>query len=266
MGLFSSGKSAAKREAAKAESSEYDKYFAEAINSVRPKEVKLETNTDRYNSNVREYNTRLDEITRQYKGEAITDKVAAATNEVKSAQAAREAAKPKPRQTGIAGIMQGDQGIDPKANRGGIAGIGQSGGINTNNDNGGIGGFLAKQNEEYADSAELAGKTAKFGALNGGYRGLGNQKAAYDDLKDLTGRLNQSAKDDGVEEQIGVENSVGHQNVKLGRKKALGATSGRGSTILTGGVKGRTTGAAPVAKSKPVAKPIGVTPVVKGKK
>ena len=245
MGLFSSGKSAAKRAAKKAESAQYDQYFAEAINSTRPKEVKLETNTSRYNAVVKEYNTRLDEITRQYKGEAITDKIGAITTQYRSEQAAKEAAKPKVNQGGLAGISAGG---DFKQQSGGI-----TGGIR----NIGPGGAKTRAPEPQGLQAivgsavkdlELNGKTAKYQALNQGYKGVQNQRAAYDDLGEITKRLNQAAVDDGVEAQIGVENSPGHQVVKEARKKARSGATGRQGTILTGGTGLGGTPTAPQAK------------------
>lgn len=248
---FASGKSAAKRDAKKAESAEYDKFFAEAINGTRPKEVKLETNTDRYNATVKEYNSRVDEIARQYKGESITDKIGTITSELKTKQAATAAAAPKPVQQGLSGFANAGKGTisspaNPQAQGlGGFANKGKGVVSPANPQATGLGNLY--NNQARNDAGEITKATAKFGALNGGYRGIGNQKAAFDDLQEINGRLNKAAKDDGVEEQIGVENSIGHQNVKASRKKARSATLGRGGTILTGGQnKARPGGATPV--------------------
>lgn len=258
---FSSGKSAAKRAAKKAEAAYYNEYFqsakqrgkVEAIDSIDVDGIK--TVPTRYNEAVSKYNKRLEDLDRQMRGEALTERI--------------DAEKTTLRNKTIADIQASDA---KNKNRNSILGGGGIGGNNNNQGINGIGNLnnigpggqkVDRNSAEYRADQQLSGRgngsmgmgniasmgmggnqyatiESKYGRV-GGYRENTANKAAYDELNAYAEEVNAAREADKIDARMGdLTNQKGSaQAVTLDKQKRKARNNqGLRSTILAGGQAG----------------------------
>jgi hypothetical protein len=257
---FSSGKSAAKRAAKKAEAAYYNEYFqsakqrgkVEAIESIDVDGIK--TVPTRYNEAVSKYNKRLDDLDRQMRGEALTERIDAEKSTLRSktiADIQAKDAKNKNRNSILGGFgnggYQGPTGMADYASN-------LSGGKKVD-----------KNSAEYRADQKLSGRVdgsmgmagiasmggtlggdtyasieSKYGRV-GGYRENVANKAAYDELNTYAEEVNAAREADKVDSRMGdLTNQKGSaQAVTLDKQKRKARNNqGLRSTILAGGQAG----------------------------
>ena len=261
---FSSGKSAAKRAAKKAEAAYYNEYFQTAKQRGKVQAIEgidvdgVKTVPTRYNEAVSKYNKRLDDLDRQMRGEALTERIDSEKKSLRDKTIAEIKAsdeKNKNRYTVLGGF-----GVNGNSGNGG-------GGINSMNFgiNGTSGGLsqIERNSAEYRADQQLSGRgtgmsgmagiasfgmggnqyaaiESKYGAT-GGYRNNVANKAAYDELNTYAEEINAAREADQIDKRMGdlTNQSGSAQAVTLDKQKRKAKNNqGLRSTILAGGQKG----------------------------
>jgi len=230
MGLFGGNK--AKKAALTAQANTYWGELSRVVNTPRPVEVRDVEGADEYNQKVKQYNTRIDQLARQMKGQDITEVIAPLEAEYTSKVARQLEADDKARSSNplnnmgrnnpIQNMIQKPLSYTERASQ---MLSGQSMRF-TNNISEAATLFNNPVVKEFQDQAK-------------GYKGLRNGRnmvpeleATFKQISTLATGLNLSGKKNKIQEQIDFKASDSGQTLAMQQKMAR--RRGRNSTILTG--------------------------------
>lgn len=227
---FSSGKSAAKREARKAAAAEAWGYIEGAAKTGPLNKAEgLEGGADRYNEAVEKYNTRLEQIKGQMKGKDYTEGIKAETGKYTTQLAAQLEAADKNKNpfslsptNNLMDQIRGPQKKDYNAEATRIL-----------TGHGGYTGDLASVSSHIGIRSKYQESIAKYRGFTSSYRDLSSSSAAAKDLETYAAAVNKARKADKIDDQIKYQSSAAYQNLLAARKSAK-ANQNREGTILAG--------------------------------
>ncbi|HYD35920.1 MAG TPA: hypothetical protein VD999_07720 [Vitreimonas sp.] len=240
--MFSSGKSAAKREAKKAETAAYMQYLKSVQDTGELKEIEsmdvdgVATKPAKYNEAVKAYNTRVQQLGRQMKGESLKDVIQTKQSGIRSsviqklqAEDARNTmAFGGQRNSAInnnLGALAQDNSPEARADR-----ILRGMGSNT--------GSIASMAAYSKETMDYRMVEQNYGQINGSYRQLGATKTAYDEIGNLAKAVNDARKAEKIDKYYGNQGIIGSgdnmQVDPLVKAKKNAGKRGFGTTVIAG--------------------------------